>query len=144
MPAILIVFLSGRVVSSPGYLQAGEHQRQHTLGRWISQDHGSSGGWQNRLGAQSSQHRGGPPGEHVLAKFCIVRRLLLGLGKVPGISQGFHGPSMFPHCFQHTVECSTVSVCSHMANEGGFSVCKEVLTDFLGGDVFTADGCIHC
>lgn len=45
------------VVSSPGYLQAGEHQRQHTLGRWISQDHGSSGGWQNRLGAQSSQHR---------------------------------------------------------------------------------------
>ncbi|XP_052675965.1 uncharacterized protein LOC128167092 [Crassostrea angulata] len=44
-------------VSSPGYLQAGEHQGQHTLGRWISRDHGSSCGWQNRFGAQSSQHR---------------------------------------------------------------------------------------
>lgn len=45
------------VVSSPGYLQAGEHQGQHTLRRWISRDHGLSGGWQNRCGAQSSQQR---------------------------------------------------------------------------------------
>lgn len=49
--------------------------------------------------------------------------LLILLGGVMGVPHGFHGMSISQNCLLYTAECGTVSICSHMANECGFSVC---------------------
>ena len=65
------------------------------------------------------------------AKLGIVRRLLLVLGKVSSVPQGLHHVSLLSHDLLSITDCSAVTVCDDVADDGGLWIAEETSVDFL-------------